>query len=676
MNINFSSNPTLKNPAISFQRKLREDEKPQFERTMNEAFDYLGVENRALIVHGSSFPSQVPNKKIKKTSDYYTAKLQGNNPFIGTPYLSQKFLDFVKLNGFNSVQLGPNGKLNKRDNSPYHASVFAKNELFLNFDSLKNDDYANILSDKDFNDIEILKPVNKENYEYADFDEAKAISKVVTNRAYKNFVNKLSEGDLKAEALNEEFNQFKEENDYWLEKDSVFRLFSDIHGSDNFESWDNELDKNIISRMNEGDAVAIERYNHVKNKPGSEEKIDEYKFVQFLIDKQEKNDKEIREKSGIKYVGDLLVGFSYADEWANPDAFLKDWRVGCPSGGKNGGPQLWDIAVLNPKTLFNKDGSLGVSGKLLKNKIERTISGVENIRVDHVMGLVDPYIYKSSAVKEDGTIDNSDRSYLSHLSDIDPDKNYPKIMHKILLPTLKKHSIDPKDVVWEDLGSQSQTFKEVFYNGVYRDKDTKQVFEDEKLTGIMYSKGIKLENMKGPRYSFLSTHDNEPSAHLLNQDWIYGNEGWNPMYLAGYLIPQYNEEQVKKSAQFCRDIEQNQEVRLKAKYAELFRGTPNIQIMFSDLFGIDKTYNTGGQENKNNWKLRINSDYEDTYYKSLVTEEEPAMNMPELLSIAVSAKAGMAIAKGEKSEYEANNEISDLSARLEHWKNVLKEPED
>lgn len=288
MNINFSSNPTLKNPAISFQRKLREDEKPQFERTMNEAFDYLGVENRALIVHGSSFPSQVPNKKIKKTSDYYTAKLQGNNPFIGTPYLSQKFLDFVKLNGFNSVQLGPNGKLNKRDNSPYHASVFAKNELFLNFDSLKNDDYANILSDKDFNDIEILKPVNKENYEYADFDEAKAISKVVTNRAYKNFVNKLSEGDLKAEALNEEFNQFKEENDYWLEKDSVFRLFSDIHGSDNFESWDNELDKNIISRMNEGDAVAIERYNHVKNKPGSEEKIDEYKFVQFLIDKQEK----------------------------------------------------------------------------------------------------------------------------------------------------------------------------------------------------------------------------------------------------------------------------------------------------------------------------------------------------------------------------------------------------
>lgn len=677
MKINFSLQPSnIKQSPISFQRRLREDEKPEFERTMNEAFDYLGIENRALIVHGSSFPSQVITKKEKESSEFYTAKMQGNNPYIGTPYMSDEFLGFVKMNGFNSIQLGPNGKLNKRDNSPYHASVFAKNELFINFEQLKNDEYANILSDEDFKDIDILKPKQKSNYEYADFDEAKAISKIVTKRAYKNFKIKLENGDKKAEKLNDEFNQFKKENDYWLEKDSVFRLFSDIHGSDNFEKWDNELDKNIISRMAAGDKIAIERYNQVKTKPRSAIKIDEYKFIQFIVDKQEKEDKANREKDGIKYIGDLLVGFSYADEWANPDAFLKDWRVGCPNGGKNGGPQLWDIAVLNPNTLFNKDGSLGVSGKLLKNKIERTIDGVENIRVDHVMGLVDPYIYKSSAVREDGTIDISNRSYLSHLKEVDPKKNYPKIMHNILLPTLREHNIDPKNVVWEDLGSQSQTFQDVFYGGKYKEKGKEKIFEDEKLTGIMYSKGSKMENVKGPRYSFMATHDNEPSAQLLNQDWIYSNEGWNPLYLAGYLMPQYNEEQKKKSAKFCQDIEQNQEIRLKAKYAELLRGTPNIQIMFADLFGIDKTYNMGGQENNNNWKLRINPNYEETYYKSLETGEEPAINMPEILSLAVHSKKGMAIAKGIKSEYEATQEVADLSARLEHWKNVLNEPEE
>lgn len=666
----YSNKPYYPNSSPAFGRKLREDEKPEFEKTMNEAFDYLGINNRALIVHGSSFPSNV-DQKTPISQEYYSAKLTSKNPYIGSPYLAKDFTDFVKMNGFNVIQLGPNGKLNKRDKSPYHASVFAKNELFLDFDALKKDNYANILSDKDCEDIDIIKHNIDDNYDMADFDEAKSISKIVTKRAYNNFKTKLQAGDEKAEALYKEFESFKKENDYWLEKDSVFRLFSDIHGSDNFEKWDNDLDKNIVARMNKGDPAAIERYNQVKNKPRSARKIEEYKFIQFLVDKQEKEDKANRKADGIKYAGDLLVGFSFADEWANPDAFLKDWRVGCPDGGKNGGPQLWDIAVLNPKTLFNKDGSLGVSGQLLKNKIERTIDGVENVRVDHVMGLVDPYIYKSSMVKEDGTIDFSQRSYMSHLRSIDPEHNYAKIMHKILLPTLKEHGIDPKDVIWEDLGSQSATFRDVFYGGKFEDK----VYEDEKLQGIMYSKGCKMEGIQGPRYSFMATHDNEPSAQLLNQSWIYGNEGWNPLYLAGYLIPPYNEEQAKKSAEFCRDIEQNQEIRLKAKYAELLRGTPNIQVSFADFFGIDKTYNVGGQDNNENWRLRINPDYESTYHHSLITGEEPAMNMPELLSIAVNSKAGMAISKHEKYESETVSEIADLNARLEHWKKVLKEPE-
>lgn len=658
--------------SISFQRRLRDDEKPEFSKTMNEAFDYLGIKNRALIIHGSSFPGNIDTDKKQISPNYYITTLNGKNPYIGSPYHSKDFTDFVKMNGFNAIQLGPNGKLNKRDNSPYHSSIFAKNELFLNYERCKSHEYAEILSDKDFEDVKIIKAQNTDNYDMTDFSEAQSVSKMITHKAYLNFKTKLADGDKKAIKLNNEFNQFKKDNDYWLEKDSVFRLFSDIHGTDNFTKWDNELDKNIISRMNEGDKAAYERYNQIKNRPYAEQKIDEYQFLQFLVDKQEKEDKEIRKQDGISYVGDLLVGYSYADEWANPDAFLKDWRVGCENGGKNGGPQLWNIAVLNPKKLFNEDGSLGASGQLLKHKIERTLDGVENIRVDNVMGLVDPYIYKSSAVKEDGTINSSDRSYLSHLNDVDPEHNYPQIMHRILLPTLREHNIDPKDVVWEDLGAQSQTFKDVFYEGKFKG----EIFKDEKMHGIMYTKGCKMEHAKGPTYSFMATHDNEPSAQMLNQSWIYENEGWNSMYLAGYLIPQYNDEQKMKSKEFCQEIEHNQQLRLKAKYAELFRGTPNVQVSFADLFGIDKTYNVAGQEVDDNWKLRLNSNYEDTYYKSAETGEKPVMNMPEILGLAVNSKAGMKIAKNEKTEEEAKAEVSDLQSRLSHWEEVLKEPEE
>ncbi|MCD8377254.1 MAG: 4-alpha-glucanotransferase [Candidatus Gastranaerophilales bacterium] len=670
--VSISPNAPLYQISPSFQRKLRDDEKPEFEKTMNEAFDYLGIQNRALIIHGSSFPNKKDSIVKNCSSDYSLTKLNGKNPYIGTPFHAKEFTDFAKMNGFNAIQLGPNGKLNKRDNSPYHASIFAKNELFLDYDRLKSDEYANILSDKDYNDVKIIKPAKHENYEMTDFDEAQEISKVVTHKAYTNFKTKLSDGDKKAQELNSEFIEFKQNNDYWLEKDSIFRLFSDIHGSDNFENWDSELDKNLIARISEGDKAAEARYDLIKTRPGAKEKMDEYKFIQFLLEKEEQEDKLNRKEDGIKYIGDLLVGYSYADEWSNPDAFLKDWRVGCPEGGKNGGPQLWNIAVLNPDELFKDDGSLGVSGQLLKQKIERTLDGVENIRVDNVMGLVDPYIYKSSAIKQDGSINDADRNYLSE-TDIDKHHNYPKILHNILIPVLKEHNIDPHDVVWEDLGSQSGTFKEVFYNGRLGDK----VYEDEKLNGIMYTKGSQMQHVKGPGYSFLSTHDNEPAASLLEEgSWIYDNNGWNTLYLAGYMMPIYDESSRQKSEDFCKEIEANPRTRLKAKYAELFRGTPNIQVSFADLFGIDKTYNLGGHENNDNWKLRLNADYENTYYKSLETEKEPAMNMPELLGIAVNSRAGMEIIEAKREKSEVLNDVSDLQGRLEYWKNVLKESDD
>ena len=41
---------------LNFKRKLKEEEKPKMEADMNKAFDYLGVINRALIIHGSVYP--------------------------------------------------------------------------------------------------------------------------------------------------------------------------------------------------------------------------------------------------------------------------------------------------------------------------------------------------------------------------------------------------------------------------------------------------------------------------------------------------------------------------------------------------------------------------------------------------------------------------------------------
>jgi len=71
----------------------------------------------------------------------------------------------------------------------------------------------------------------------------------------------------------------------------------------------------------------------------------------------------------------------------------------------------------------------------------------------------------------------------------------------------------------------------------------------------------------------------------------------------------------------------------------------------------------------------LSEDYNDQYHQNLVTEDKPVMNMPELVGIAVNAKAGMDIAMGIKSRNEATEEATPILEKMKHWENILKEPE-
>ena len=104
--------------------------------------------------------------------------------------------------------------------------------------------------------------------------------------------------------------------------------------------------------------------------------------------------------------------------------------------------------------------------------------------------------------------------------------------------------------------------------------------------------------------------------------------------------------------------------------------------MFSDFLGINKTYNMGGQANESNWKLRVDNDYEDDYYRALQDENSYALNMPEILGQAVRAKSGMEVAKISYDQNKANslrndlnNKLNPLLGKLDKFKNILKEKE-
>ena len=635
---------------IPFKRKLKEEEKPEYKKAIQDSYDFLGVDKVSMILHGSSYPSL------------------GKDIGTGSPYskAANNLIEFEKLHGFNSIQQGPPGKISKGDFSPYTSQVWGRNQLFIDLDKLQTKEYANILDDKTKKIAESDNSIKGKNYSYSNFSESFQNINFVIRKSYSNFKDKLKNKDEDAIRLNNEFSAYKDKNKKWLEKESLFKILSGVHGTEDFSLWENETDKNLPTLLNNNDEKAITRYEKIKSRSG--EKIEQNKFAQFIADKQIKEHRQTRNDKDFEYISDLLVGYSKSDVWANKDAFLEGWSMGCPYGGENNGIQTWGIPVLDPNKLFNEDNSLGVAGQVLKDKLLTLTDDFENIRVDHALGLVDPYIYKESAPNYKERY-NENSNNISKLSGMDLKGNYKKIIEKIVLPTLTENGVNPKDAVWEDLVTPTDVFTEV-YN------------EKLNLPGITQTLFSRGENKSRDNWFLLGSHDNKPAHIALKEDrWLKDDDSWNKDYLGGFLNA--GPDRTKERQEFINKIDKNPRKKLEAKFAELFVTGKKIQISFADFFGLNKTYNVAGQNVSTNWKLRLNNDYEDAYHKNLESRNPTAINMPKILQLAVQAKRDMLLAKAADKnvsdlDYRKENidaKIKPLMNKLAKFEKILKEPE-
>ena len=628
-----------------FGRKLRKDEEQDYrENALQPAFDYLGTEEVAMIVHGTSYPEKAQDLGV------------------GSPYgkAAAKFIPFEILHGFNSNQLGPIGVIRDAQHiSPYKSTVSTRNYLFTDLNDLTTDKYANVLSQSDIDSMIDYTDDNGKDYAYSDFPEAFSNYKYLMKIANKNFKQKLANNDPMAQKLNEEFVQFKKEKGVDIYQDALFDVLTNEYKTMDFNKW-SELDKNLIQELKNQNPKAIDRYKKITTR--SKDDYETYIFGQFILDKQIKENTKLRKDLNFKYISDLLVGFSKSDEWSHQDLFLKNWRMGCPNGGEYG-PQLWNIPVLDPKKLFNDDGSLGDAGLYMKKKLDASLDNFENVRIDHALGLIDPYIYDKNSVNGND-FSHFRANNISYMPDIDPDGSYKKVLNKIILPTLAEHGIDKDYPVWEDLCTDTQTFNEIYH-------------EKNHLPGITQLEYMRAENSQDDGdWGLVGSHDSDPATKMIKKDWVKDHDAWNIFYLAGFLNS--NPKRAKYRDSFCKQIAENDSDRIKAKFAELFLTCKKIQISFADFFGIDKTYNEGGKENDTNWKLRLNKDYEDSYYKNLSSECPTALNMPEILKIAVQAKADMNVLKeaqrtGKEPQENNSPEVENILNNLDKYEKILKE---
>lgn len=601
-------------------------------KTIKKALTALGKKNFVFIMHNGSFPAAAG-----ENTGFGTINSDGGKEFIN-----------YAAGLFDAIQMGPAGKTKKSDSSPYTGTIFSNNPLFIDLKQLTTSKWHKILSEATFNEIVENNPnkgKNRTSYSYITIKQSQAMME-----AYKNFVK------LNDKQLNKEFNKYKLENDSWLDKDSLYEAFSLENGSDYWPIWKNKQDKNIFNpKSNEEKIEFAKRIDEISKKYAQE--IDEYKFEQFILYKQNLETRKLAESKNIKMIADRQVAFSDRDCWAYQSLFLDGWCLGCPPDYFSKDGQAWGFPVVNPEKLFNSDGSLGDAGILMKNLYKKMFhENPGGVRIDHIVGLIDPWVYKKG--KKPMPEQGAGRLYsspeheelkkyaIAKLEDLDTTltsdkekrvktlteeqiKLYGRFIEKIVIAAAKEEGLTKDSIVCEDLGTLTNPVAAVMKDydllGMKLTQFTVPTEEDDPY---------RCKNITPRSWAMIGTHDNQPVTVWANS-LIHTHEGY--LHVKNLVDDLFSEEQDKDSiiVKMTNDADFLKETKL----VELFAcKAENIQIFFTDFFNMNETYNVPGTSGDKNWSLRLPDNY----------KEMRTINLPLLLKKAIIARGKEFANKNQK----------------------------
>lgn len=597
---------------------------------IKEALRVLKKRNLALIIHSNSFPSLNDEDTGFGTSNSQAGK---------------DLMDFIS-GPFNMIQFGPAGKTKSCDASPYASTVFSLNPLSIDLKDLTTDAWNKILSVSTYNRVvseNSRKNTSKTNYSYIYRAQENALKE-----AYENFLKNAPK------TLQNEFEEFKQTNNYWLSNDALYEALSLENGNDYWPSWKNENDKYLLNpQSNEERMIYGERIKEIEKKYKKE--IDFYCFCQFVASFQAQKTRRYARSKGIKLIADREVAFSDRDIWAYQDIFMKDWLLGCPPDYFSKSGQAWGFPVLDPEKLFKPDGSLAKGGRLLKSIFKKMFQeNTGGIRIDHIVGLIDPWVYKKGHTPK--ALDGAGRLYSSpehkelksyavaKLEDLNEEltsenelrvktlteeqiKLYARTVENILISAAEDEGLNKDDIIFEDLGTLTNPVAEVMKTYKLNGMRLTQFVEPTKEDHIYRGKNIPKKS-----WAMAGSHDNKPVI-MWAKSLINTHEG--------YLHALNLVEDVYPNAQNKDDLivrmTQDYKFLMLTKFAELFTcDSENLQIFFTDFFGIEDVYNSPGTSGDKNWSLRLPNNFVDVYKENI--KNGLALNLPLVLKIALESK--------------------------------------
>lgn len=612
---------------------------------LQEALKALGKKNFALIMHSNSFPS---------LSNEDTGLGNANSA------AGKKVIDL--LSGvFDAIQLGPAGKTKGCESSPYTSTIFSNNPLFIDLKQLTTKEWENILSEETFNEIVENNPnkdLGKTAYLYICQAQREALKE-----AFNNFKK------LKSKKINEKFEKYKRENSFWLDKDALYEALTIEHNNDYWPVWKSETDKNLLNPLSIEQKMEFgKRINELEKKYSAE--IEFYSFCQFVAHCQIESTKEYALSKGIKMIADRQVAFSDRDCWAYQSLFLDGWFLGCPPDYFSANGQAWGFPVMNPEKLYNDDGTLGEGGQLMKALFKKMFK--ENpggVRIDHIVGLIDPWVYKKG--KKPKIEEGAGRLYSSpehedlakfaipKMEDLNFEvgadkeqrvktltdeqiKLYGRLIEEIVIAAAKEEGLDQDSIVCEDLGTLTNPVAAVM---------EKYDLQGMKLTQFvvpeMPEHPYRCKNIEKRTWMMVGTHDNQPIS-MWADSLINTHEGY--LHAKNLVEDLYSYEQNKDDV--IVRLTTDAKFLAQTKLVELFASqAENIQIFFTDYFGIKGIYNRPGTSGDENWSLRLPNNFEEVFCTNL--KNNTALNLSSVLQLAIKAR-------GEEFE----NQHTDLIKKL------------
>lgn len=289
------------------------------------------------------------------------------------------------------------------------------------------------------------------------------------------------------------------------------------------------------------------------------------------------------------------------------------------------------------------------------------------VRIDHIVGLIDPWVYKAG--KKPLPQQGAGRLYsspehpelaqyaIATMDDLnmelEPDKEkrvkklskeqiqrYGAMIEKIVIAAAKEEGLNKDSIVCEDLGTL--TFP------------VESVMKEYDLQGMRLTQFVKYDKPEHPyrccnivprSWAMVGTHDNEPVS-MWADEMVNTHVGY--LHVVNLVNDMYSELQDKDRDDLIVKLTTDPKALMNVKLAEIFASkAENIQVFFTDFFGLKSTYNTPGTSGDKNWSLRLPDNFEEVY-KNNIKPEGLALNMPLILKMAIEARGSVFAKKHEK----------------------------